>query len=106
MKLLITALFTFMSLSVFADCVRESEFIGKVKNISISSDSFKFQIKAGRHFRMSSACSQLDENELESIVFELPGTPLVTEGSEVSGVVLFNEQNQKYEIESRTALNK
>jgi hypothetical protein len=98
MKLLFVAMFLLTSAVAFAECDREAQFIGNVKNLKVSQDSFSFQVSATRWYVPSIVCP-MDESEFENAVIELPGKPLVSNGQEISGVMVFGQSTQSYRID-------
>jgi hypothetical protein len=97
MKYLILSLFCLGSLSALADCNREAQFIGKVRNLRMTERTFTFQVAITRWFVASSICP-MDESELESAVIELQGIPSIKNGQEISGVMAFDQGTQSYRI--------
>lgn len=98
MKLMAVILFSLLSLSAFADCNREVQFIGKVTNVQVQPAAFSFQLKLGRWFVPSMVCPMF-EDEFEAAVIELAGTPAIAEGDEISGVLVFDQKSKSYRIE-------
>lgn len=98
MKFVFVTLFALSSLAAFADCDREAQFIGTVKNLKVSETSFSFQVTPTRWFVSSFVCP-MHEVELESAVVEIPGTPSISNGDEVSGVMVFSQSTQTYRID-------
>lgn len=98
MKLTMAILFSLMSLSAFADCNREAEFIGKARNVVVKENSVSFQIKLGNFYHVNALCP-LYEEEAQEAVIEISGRPVIKEGSEVSGVLVFDESTQTYRID-------
>lgn len=98
MKHLLVSLFLLSSVTAFADCDREAQFIGKVKNLQVSERSFTFQVALTRWFIPSAVCPMF-EDELESAVIELSGTPAISNGQEISGVMVFDQKTQTYRID-------
>jgi hypothetical protein len=98
MKLTIAILFSLFTLTAFADCNREAEFIGKARNVVVKEHSFSFQIKLGNFFHVNALCP-LFEEEAQEAVIEVQGRPHISEGSEVSGVLVFDESTQTYRID-------
>lgn len=98
MKRFIVALFALSSLTAFANCDREAQFIGSVKNLKVSENSFSFQVTPTRWYVPSFVCP-MDEVEFETAVIELPGTPSISNGDEISGVMVFSQSTQTYKID-------
>jgi hypothetical protein len=104
MKSIFTLLFLILSFSVFADCNREAQFIGSVKNLKYkaatesSRESFTFQVRLGRWFASSMVCP-MDESEAESAVIKIEGFPSIVDGDEISGVLVFDQETQTYRID-------
>lgn len=108
MKLAILSLIALFSFSAFADCNREAQFIGTVKNLKhiaateSTVEHFSYQIKLGFNgnywFAASMVCP-LWEDELESATIEVAGAPYLTEGNQVSGVLVFDQKIQDYKVE-------
>jgi hypothetical protein len=100
-SLLIALLF---SSSVYAHCQREVQFIGTVKNVTyVENDagqieSTRFQVKAGRWFQPSGVCP-MEMDEFEAAVVELRGEVALHAGGEISGVMVFDVNNNSYRIE-------
>ena len=99
--ILLIALFSF---SAFADCNREAQFIGTVTNVIYTPATegraglTMFQLKLGRWFAPSMVCP-LWEDELESAVVEVEGIPLIADGDEISGILVFDQETQTYRID-------
>lgn len=93
--LLLSLLFSFSS---FADCNREAQFVGTVKNLRIYSSYFTFQVQLGRWFRPSGVCPMW-ENELEEAVVRIEGTPAIRNGDEISGVMVYDVNTGDYKID-------
>lgn len=98
MKRFIVALFALSSLTAFADCDREAQFIGTVKNLKVAEKSFTFQVTPTRWYVPSFVCP-MHEVEFDSAVIELPGTPSISNGDEISGVMVFSQSTQSYRID-------
>ncbi|MBY0515877.1 MAG: hypothetical protein K2P81_03140 [Bacteriovoracaceae bacterium] len=103
MKAFIATLVLLSSLSALA-CQREAQFIGKAKNVQVITDVdgnsvlTSFQIKLTNWFQPSMVCP-MDEVEAEEAVIEVPGVFYISEGQEISGVLVYNEQLGTYSIE-------
>lgn len=104
MKSMFALLIVMLSFSAFADCNREAQFIGTVKNVISHSNveggpaSFTFQISLGRWFAPSMVCPMW-EDEVESAVIKIEGLPSIVDGDEVSGVLVFDQKTQSYRID-------
>ncbi len=98
MKLILVSLLTLVSLSAAATCNREVQFIGTVTNLSVGDSGFSFQLKLGSWFSPSQTCP-LFEREFESAVIELPGSPDLVDGDEISGVLVYDQATQSYKID-------
>jgi hypothetical protein len=98
MKYLILSLFLLGSVSAFANCNREAQFIGKVRNLRMNEQTFTFQISISRWFVTSAVCPMY-EPELESAIIEIEGIPSIEDGQEISGVMVFDQKTQNYRIE-------
>lgn len=98
MKRLLVALIALSSLTAFADCDREAQFIGTVKNLKVSENSFTFQVIPTRWYVPSIVCP-MHVAEFDSAVIELPGTPYISNGDEISGVMVFSQSTQSYKID-------
>lgn len=98
MKLLFVMLFALTSLTSFAACDREVQFIGTVRNLSVHENSFSFQVDFGRWFVPSMVCP-MDEAEFYNAVIKLPGSPSISEGDEISGIMVFDQKTQSYKID-------
>ncbi len=100
-SLLIALLF---STSVYANCQREVQFIGTVKNVSFVEneagqiESTRFQVKAGRWFQPSGVCP-MEMDEFEAAVIELRGEVALKVGAEISGIMVYDVNNDNYRIE-------
>lgn len=97
MKLALAFLISLFSISAFA-CNREVQFIGKVRNVQVTESSFSFQLKLGRWFVPSMVCPMY-EDEFESAVITLPGSPRIANGDEISGVLVYDEATDTYKID-------
>lgn len=98
MKLLFVAFFMLSSFAASAACDREAQFIGTVKNLQVKATSFTFQVKAGRWFIPSMVCPMF-EDELESAVIKIEGRPSISNGDEISGVMVFDHKTKTYKID-------
>ncbi len=100
-SLLIALLF---STSVYANCQREVQFIGTINNVAYVENeagqiaSTRFQVKAGRWFQPSGVCP-MEMDEFEAAVVELRGEVNLPEGTEISGVMVYDVNNDSYHIE-------
>ena len=100
-SLLIALLF---SSSVYANCQREVQFIGTVKNVVFvvndvgQIESTRFQVAAGRWFQPSGVCP-MEMDEFEAAVIELRGEVALHSGVEISGVMVYDVNNDSYRIE-------
>ena len=99
--LLIFALFSF---SAMGDCNREAQFIGSVRSVTYQPavegriGFTRLQLSLGRWYAPSMVCP-LWEDEFESAVIEIPGIPLIAEGDEISGVLVFDVATASYRID-------
>lgn len=104
MKSIFALLIVMLSFSAFADCNREAQFMGTVKNVKFiaategSSAKFSFQVSLGRWFAPSMVCPMW-EDEVESAVIKLEGYPSIVDGDEISGVMVFDQKTQSYRID-------
>ncbi len=98
MKKFILLMLIFSSFSVMADCNREVQFVGEVTNLKTKSASFSFQLKLGKWFSPSIVCPMY-EDEFETAVVEILGKPLISNGDEISGVLVFDQKTQSYRID-------
>ena len=98
MKLITIILFSLLSVSAFAECNREAQFIGNVRNLKVLENSFSFQVSLGRWYIASMVCP-MDESEFVGAVIEIPGTPAIAEGDEISGIMVFDQKTQFYKID-------
>jgi hypothetical protein len=108
MKKLIFILAASLTFSAFADCNREAQFIGTVKNIkyfpaqegSIEHYSFKIQLGHSDNFwfRPSIVCPMW-EDELESAIIFEAGRPGRTAGESISGILVFDQEIQGYRLD-------
>lgn len=98
MKKLFTFLLITFSFYIFADCQREVQFIGTVRNLQISGARFTFQLELGRWFEPNVICP-LDEEEYLDAVIEMQGYPVIANGDEISGILYFDPKNQIYKID-------
>lgn len=98
MKKIILLTLLFSSFSAMADCNREVQFVGIVRNLKAKSASFSFQLKIGKWFSPSLVCP-LYEDEFEAAVVEISGKPLISNGDEISGVLVFDQKTQSYRID-------
>ena len=98
MKLSSAILFSALSFSAFAECNREAQFIGTATNVKVLAGSFSFQIKLISPSSANTMCPMYEE-EVESAVIEMLGTPGIPEGSPVSGVLVYDESSQSYKID-------
>ena len=104
MKSMFALLIVMLTFSAFADCNREAQFIGTVKNVVSQSTvegapaTFTFQISLGRWFAPSMVCPMW-EDEVESAVIKIEGLPSIVDGDEVSGVLVFDQKTQSYRID-------
>lgn len=87
-----------ISFSAFADCNREAQFVGTVKNLKTYSTHFTFQVQLGRWFQPSGVCPMW-EHELEEAVVKIEGIPAITDGDEISGVMVFDVNAGEYKID-------
>jgi|GEM_PF-2758647 len=100
-SLLIALLF---STSVYANCQREVQFIGTVKNVTYVQneagqiESTRFQVKAGRWFQPSGVCP-MEMDEFEAAVIELAGEVDMHAGAEISGIMVYDVNNDSYYID-------
>ena len=100
-SLLIALLF---SSSVYANCQREVQFIGTVKNVTyVENDagqieSTRFQVAAGRWFQPSGVCP-MEMDEFEAAVVEELGQLNLAVGDEISGVMVYDVNTDNYRIE-------
>jgi hypothetical protein len=97
MKFTMALLFSMMSLTAFADCNREVEFFGKARNVVVKDKSVTFQIKFGDFYHVNELCPLYKEEAAQAVV-EVAGHA-ITEGAEISGVLLFDQETQTYRIE-------
>jgi hypothetical protein len=101
MKILSIFLVLFLSAGAFANCNREVQFIGNIKNLKSltkSSDEIKkysFQLSIGRWFVPSIQCP-MDENEFENAVVTIETLQQLSSGDEISGVLVYDEDEKKY----------
>lgn len=86
------------SVSAFANCNREAQFVGTVKNLKTYSTYFTFQVQLGRWFQPSGVCPMW-ENELEEAVVAIEGVPAIRNGDEVSGVMVYDVTTGEYKID-------
>lgn len=97
-------LIVMLSFSAFANCNREAQFIGTVKNITSHTtleggrSYFTFQVGLGRWFAPSMVCPMW-EDEVESAVIKIEGFPSIVDGDEISGVLVFDQKTQSYRID-------
>lgn len=104
MKSMFALLIVILSFSAFADCNREAQFMGSVKNVKYkaatesSRESFSFQVSLGRWFAPSMVCPMW-EDEVESAVIKIEGFPSIVDGDEISGVLVFDQKTQSYRID-------
>jgi hypothetical protein len=98
MKRLFVAAFLLSTVSAFADCNREAQFIGKVKNLKMLESSFTFQVGISRWFVPSMVCP-MHEDELQEAVVEIQGKPSIKNGDEISGIMVFDQETQSYKID-------
>jgi hypothetical protein len=98
MKLIFVFLVSLFTLTAFADCNREVQFIGTVKNVEVHANHFSFQLKTGRWFEPSIVCPMW-EDEFESAVIEIEGAPALVEGQEISGILVFDQKTKQYKID-------
>lgn len=97
MKFSMALLFSLMSLSAFADCNREVEFFGKARNVVVKEKSVTFQIKFGNFYHVNELCPLYQEEAAQAVI-EVKGLS-ITEGEEISGVLIFDQATQTYRIE-------
>lgn len=98
MKTFLLMIILVSSSTAFADCNREAQFVGNVKNLKTKSTSFSFQLSLGRWFSPSIVCP-MDEEEFISAIVEIEGKPLIANGDEISGVLLYDQETQTYRID-------
>jgi hypothetical protein len=98
MKTVLLMMILLTSSIAFADCNREAQFVGNVKNLKTKSTSFSFQLGLGRWFSPSIVCP-MDEEEFVSAIVEIEGKPLIANGDEISGVLVFDQKTQTYRID-------
>jgi hypothetical protein len=98
MKTILVMMLLLTSSITFAECDREVQFVGSVKNLKTKSTSFSFQLSLGRWFSPSIVCP-MDEEEFTSAVIEIEGKPLIANGDEVSGILVFDQKTQTYRID-------
>jgi hypothetical protein len=104
MKSIFALLVVLFSFAAFADCNREAQFIGTVRNVKYvaategSKAKFSFQLNLGRWYAPSMVCP-LWEDEFESAVIKLDGLPAIVDGDEVSGVLVFDQETKSYRID-------
>jgi hypothetical protein len=104
MKSMFALLIVMLSFSAFADCNREAQFIGTVRNVISHSTTegnaanFTFQVSLGRWFAPSMVCPMW-EDEVESAVIKIQGLPSIVDGDEISGVLVFDQETQSYRID-------
>jgi len=104
MKTMIALLLVMLTFSAFADCNREAQFMGTVRNVVSHSNVegapayFTFQVSLGRWFAPSMVCPMW-EDEVESAVIKIEGMPSIVDGDEVSGVMVFDQKTQSYRID-------
>lgn len=96
-KTIIFALFLLTSMS-WADCNREVQFVGKVRNLKTQTARFSFQLSLGNWYSPSIVCP-LYEDEFVEAVIEIEGKPLIANGDEISGVLVFDQKTQTYRID-------
>ena len=95
MKSMFALLIVMLSFSAFADCNREAQFMGTIRNVKYSPatetsrESFTFQVSLGRWFAPSMVCPMW-EDEVESAVIKIEGFPSIVDGDDVSGVLVFD----------------
>ena len=70
MKTFLLMMILVSSSTAFADCNREAQFVGNVKNLKTKSTSFSFQLSLGRWFSPSIVCP-MDEEEFISAIVEI-----------------------------------
>lgn len=97
MKLALAFLISVFSISAFA-CNREAQFIGTVTKLKVADNAFSFQLKLGRWFVPSMVCP-LFEDEFEAAVINLPGSPRIADGDEISGVLVYDVATDSYIID-------
>lgn len=104
MKSIFAILLALFAFSAFAECNREAQFIGNVRNLKYkaatetSKEYFTFQISLGRWFASSMVCP-MDESEAESAIIKIEGFPSIEEGDEVSGVLVYDYKKDIYYID-------
>ena len=104
MKSLFAFLIVMLSFSAFAECNREAQFMGTVRNIVSHSTvegspaHFSFQVSIGKWYAPSVVCPMW-EDEVESAVITLEGMPSIVDGDEISGVMVFDQKTQSYRID-------
>jgi hypothetical protein len=108
MKLSLVFLLLVFSISSFAECNRETQFIGTVKNLTVNAatpttvEHYSYQIKLGHNgnywFSASGVCPMW-EDELESATVEVAGKPYLANGDAVSGVLVFDQELQDYKLD-------
>jgi uncharacterized protein (TIGR02588 family) len=98
MKLSFALVMSLLAFSAFADCNREAQFVGTVTNIKVLPGSFTFQVTATQTPTASAVCPMFEE-EVAAAVIEVAGTPSISEGSQISGVLVFDDATQSYKID-------
>ncbi len=108
MKLSLVLLLLAFSFSSFAECNREAQFIGTVRNLIVKAatpttiENYSYQIRLGHNgsywFSASGVCPMW-EDELESATVEVAGKPYFANGDAVSGVLVFDQELQDYKLD-------
>ena len=92
-------LFTLIaSMSALAECQREAQFIGEIRNVNHQMEMTTFKVKLTRWFQPSIVCP-MDESEAESAEIMLVGWHDLEEGQEISGILVYKPETGTYVIE-------
>lgn len=98
MKAVLFLVASLFAMSAMA-CNPEAQFVGKVRELkTFEGPKFTFQVKLTRWFQPSMVCPMW-EDEVESAVVEMDGTPSIKNGDEISGVMVFDVKTQKFHID-------
>ena len=98
MKTFVLFLSLIASMSALAECQREAQFIGEVRQLSHSMEMTTFKIRLTRWFQPSMVCP-MDESEAEAAEIMLVGWHDLEEGQEISGILVYKPETGTYVIE-------
>lgn len=97
MKTLLASVLMLSSLSVFA-CNPEAQFIGQVRNLTVTETGYTYQVSISGHYSANPFCP-LYAYELTSAVLKGEGAPEFQNGDAISGVMVQDEATGEFHVE-------